>query len=84
MSISGRVVITGIGTVSTNGCSTADIWKLIEKSYVIPDNYSKISTDEFTAKKAYEIEEKVSLNDYIDSSDLKRKAQFSKMLCISG
>lgn len=84
MSISGRVVITGIGTVSANGCSTADIWKLIEKSYEIPDNYSKISTDEFTAKKAYELEEKVHLNDYIDSSDLKRKAQFSKMLCIAG
>lgn len=79
-----RVVVTGIGIVAKGISSKAELWNQILKSYMEPDVYERIGDYGFTSSKAYEIDEKKDLNEYISNSDLKRKAKFSKMLCVSG
>lgn len=84
MDIGNRVVVTGIGITANKIISKNDLWDCISQSIIEPDIYESIIDYGFSSKKSFWIDEKKDLNDYIQNSDLKRKAKFSKMLCVSG
>lgn len=79
-----RVVITGLGFVSSLGSDKDTLWSLMEESYKKPEAISKFNTDSFSSKTGYPMPESFSIKNYTEDSGIRRKEWYSQMVVAAG
>lgn len=79
-----RVVITGLGFVSSCGSDKDKLWDMIEQSYKKPEFITKFNASNISSHKAFELGREFCITDYTGDSRVRRKKLYSQMVAASG